>query len=440
VLSAGPRVDRRVLKGRNRIGAYSLIAALVGFLFIAFQPWVPLDRLILFRGLTLKGLLASFFSASLVGALADWFAVSALFTNPLGIPLPHTNILARHKDVIADAVPRFLGSFVSEEKIALEMAGIDFAARARELLGREALRSEIRDFLKSRISSLLSGYGALDAAKVEGISIVLRELFVFLEEKLDASSSFAGMVRWARREALDERIVESAASMLRGGIERNRSRIAAAITPLIKQNAGWQGIFVGQATVERLLHGMGEELERIRNNRSHDVRRALAASLDSYAARLAGEVPDRGGDRERFRGVVRGTLRDESFRTACASLFAGLLGRLGVDLSRPQSGVLEAVERAENALQTRLGSDGEFQRRFNRGVASLLSGLIARSRLVDALAEYLSEIMKRADERDFVRRVEAAVWNDLQYIRVNGSVVGGLVGLALSLINAILPK
>ena len=215
MLSAGPRVDRRVLKGRNRIGAYSLIAALVGFLFIAFQPWVPLDRLILFRGLTLKGLLASFFSASLVGALADWFAVSALFTNPLGIPLPHTNILARHKDVIADAVPRFLGSFVSEEKIALEMAGIDFAARARELLGREALRSEIRDFLKSRISSLLSGYGALDAAKVEGISIVLRELFVFLEEKLDASSSFAGMVRWARREALDERIVESAASMLR---------------------------------------------------------------------------------------------------------------------------------------------------------------------------------------------------------------------------------
>ena len=80
--------------GRNRIGLISLVIAAAGFLFVTFQPWIRLERVILFGTLNLRLLLSAFFDASLVGALADWFAVSALFRNPLGVPLPHTDILA----------------------------------------------------------------------------------------------------------------------------------------------------------------------------------------------------------------------------------------------------------------------------------------------------------------------------------------------------------
>jgi len=86
---------------RNRVGTISLLSALAGFLFVMFQPWLPLDRLVLYNALSLKSLLAAFFDASLVGALADWFAVTALFRNPLGVRLRHTDIIAKNKDTIA---------------------------------------------------------------------------------------------------------------------------------------------------------------------------------------------------------------------------------------------------------------------------------------------------------------------------------------------------
>src|SRR5208283_1690297 len=118
-----------MIAGRNRIGIISLGGAFAGFLLVTFQPWLALDSVRIFPGLSLRGLLSAFFDASLVGALADWFAVTALFKRPLGIKLPHTDILARNKDVIAEAVPRFLTSFVSEERIAGQLGTIDFGAK-----------------------------------------------------------------------------------------------------------------------------------------------------------------------------------------------------------------------------------------------------------------------------------------------------------------------
>ena len=89
--------------GRNRIGLISLVAAAAGFLFVTFQPWLALEHVRLFGSLNLHTLLTAFFDASLVGALADWFAIAALFRNPLGVRLPHTNILEKNKDAIAEA-------------------------------------------------------------------------------------------------------------------------------------------------------------------------------------------------------------------------------------------------------------------------------------------------------------------------------------------------
>jgi uncharacterized membrane-anchored protein YjiN (DUF445 family) len=146
-------------KARNHIGTISLLAAVAGFLFVTLQPWIPLGRLILLPGLSLKTLLAAFFDASLVGALADWFAVSALFKNPLGIKLPHTDILAKSKNALAEAVPRFLTSFAGEDRISSELARIDFAAKLEELLGRPGSRREIHDFIGNRMSVLLGEVG-----------------------------------------------------------------------------------------------------------------------------------------------------------------------------------------------------------------------------------------------------------------------------------------
>jgi uncharacterized membrane-anchored protein YjiN (DUF445 family) len=424
-----------VSKRRNRIGTVSLLAALAGFLFVMFQPWIPLDRLILYNALSLKGLLAAFFDASLVGALADWFAVTALFRNPLGVKLRHTDIIAKNKDAIADAVPRFLTSFVSEERIAVELSNVDFGGKVQKLIGEGGSREEIHDFVRKRLSSLLAGYKEGSAA--EGLTMLMREVLAFVGNRLDSASAFASLLNWARRERLDERIIESVSELLRIEIGKNTARLAAALTPIIKRNAGWQGIFVGQGTVERLLSGVQNELAQIRSNRNHELRRFLDVTLDTYAARLAGTAPDPGGDRGRFRAWVRDVLGDEGFQKSSVQFVANLLARLDVDLAQPQSRFIEGLAHIERALEDRLGGNTEFRLGFNRGVAGLISGAIAKSRLIEGITGYLATLLKSTDEREFVRRIEDAVGNDLQYIRLNGAVVGGCVGLLLSLLAAL---
>jgi uncharacterized membrane-anchored protein YjiN (DUF445 family) len=189
--------------------------------------------------------------------------------------------------------------------------------------------------------------------------------------------------------------------------------------------------------VERLLGGVQNELAQIRSNQNHELRRYLSTTLDSYAARLAGTPPDPGSDRGRFRAWVRDVLADEKSLTGAVQFVSDLLARLDVDLAQPQSRFIEAFERIERALGDRLGTNTEFRLGFNRGVAGLISGAIAKSRLIESLTGYLATLLKSTDEREFVRRIEDAVGNDLQYIRLNGAVVGGCVGLLLSLLAAL---
>ncbi len=182
---------------------------------------------------------------------------------------------------------------------------------------------------------------------------------------------------------------------------------------------------------------MQNELAQIRSNRNHELRRFLDTALDGYAARLAGAAPDPGGDRGRFRAWVRDVIDDEKFQASSVQFAANLIARLDVDIARPQSRFIEVLERIERALEDRLGGNTEFRLGFNRGIANLISGAIVKSRLIESTTGYLATLLKSTDEREFVRRIEDAVGNDLQYIRLNGAVVGGCVGLLLSLLAAL---
>jgi uncharacterized membrane-anchored protein YjiN (DUF445 family) len=142
--------------------------------------------------------------------------------------------------------------------------------------------------------------------------------------------------------------------------------------------------------------------------------------------------------RERFAAIVKGTLAREELLDGFAESVSTFLDRIGAGLSDPESDLFFALKRIEQALERQIETNADFVQRLNRALAELLAGFIARSRLIESLTGYLTTLLKNADERDFVRRVEESVWNDLQYIRLNGAVVGGIVGLALGAFSAFL--
>ena len=428
-----------MIAGRNRIGIISLGAALAGFLLVTFQPWLPLGSVRLFPGLTLHALLSAFFDASLVGALADWFAVTALFRRPLGIRLPHTDILARNKDAIAEAVPRFLTSFVSEERIAGQLGTIDFGAKVEQLLSNGSTRGEINDFLRARLSTLLGNVLGAGEEPSESFVVVIREILVFLGERIDAARSASALLRWGRDAGLDDRLIAGAAEVMRGVIDENFDVLADTLTPLLKRNAGWQGIFVGRGTVERLLRGAQEELQRIRTDPLHDLRLFLVQRLAVLASRLSVES-GQGSDglADRARASFRNLLADPATHGQVSRIAAGALRRLRATLHFESSGFVEGLSRIQDVLAAQLRENHEFRRTFNHGAAGLISSLIARSGLIEGVTGYLAGLLKATDEREFVARVEDAVWNDLQYIRFNGAAVGGLVGILLAVIAGLL--
>jgi len=423
-------------KKRNRLGSISLVAGICGYLIVELQPWLPLAGLRLYGSLSLKGLLEAFFEASMVGAFADWFAVSALFKDPFGIRLPHTNILAKSKDVIAAAVPRFLTGFVNPGAITGELAKIDYASLAAQALSAGGSREELHSFLGLRAVEFLSAYAGTEPAKAAALRRFTGEFLDFIAERVDAPAELAAFLAWARKGGFDERALEAIAESARVAIGRNRLQLVAILTPLIKRSAGWQGLFIGSSTIERFLAGMQDELADLGGNRNNDFRIFILSAIASYAMRL--QAGNTGLDRDRLAEAFRAALAEQGFREGAALFAAQFLARLGEDLARPEGRFIPSLELVEDALATRLGSDEALRSKLNLMVATLLGGIIERGRVIEGVTEYLSGLLRATDERAFVDRVEAAIWNDLQYIRVNGAVVGGFVGVLITAVKAAL--
>lgn len=413
---------------RNRLGTVSLIGAALGFGLVNFVPWPYIDGLALLPGLSVEGLIAAFFDASLVGALADWFAVSALFRYPLGLKLPHTNVIARNKDAMADAVPRFLSGFVSTEAIRRELGAVDFAALLERAFGEGGQRSEIHQFVRSRLGQAAAGAGL--AAELRSVVIGVRDL---VATEVDLPGAGATVADWARRSEFTGRILSGLALLLRSEMDRNHEDLVAYLTQKLKKGAGWQGIFIGTGTTEKILAAVRTELEGIERNPSHELRRFIFAALDSWAARLRRDQ----GERERFRKLVVDALNHPDFLEQTQKFALDLAERMGRDLEGADSRFVGTLERLEDLFLERIGRDPEFRSAFNRNLVELVGDLVAKSRLIETMSAYLAAQMKRTDTALFVAQVERAVWNDLQYIRVNGAVVGGLAGLVLAVLRAI---
>ena len=414
---------------RNQLGNIFLIAAALGFCLINFIPALGLDRILLFSGYSLRRLLSAFFDASLVGALADWFAVTALFRNPLGIPLPHTDVLAKNKDSMAQALPRFLAGFIRPEAIRAELEQIDFSGTLEKTLSTPEIRVQIQEFVRDH---LIADPQAIEKANPSELVRLLMELTA---DTFDAPAACATLITWARKERFDDRLIEGAAGLLMGEMARNHKPLVDYLTPRIKKASGWQGVFIGSGTVDRALKGIHAELVAIKREKDHELRNFLRSALDSWAKLLGSP----GEMRDQATALVQDSLRNPLFQERVTAFFGELVQNVSHNLTEPDSQLPLVLGRIEDAIVRRLGEDPVFRSRLNAGMVELLSSLVVKSRLIENAVEYLVIQLKKTDTREFVSRVEGSVWNDLQYIRVNGAVVGGLAGIVLSLLSLIIP-
>ena len=424
----------RLQRSRRQAGGLLLAAVLlfiVSALFVQHHPAL--------------GYLKAFAEAATVGALADWFAVTALFRHPLGLKIPHTAILPRNQNRIADELGRFIETnFLPERPIAIRIYRLRIAEKLRRWLARSSTRQEWLPALARQIPSALQTITPQEAARLgtaflathgsgKQLGTALSQALLLLDQQglpETLQTALLGQIRhWIKQP--DTRVL----------LEENLRAWAEKIETSQpdtwdKLKAQLRGRLVGQIdswVAQKALDWADNYLEAALTSPQHELRTAFRRQYRALAQELATSEAW-----QRKLALAKRRLADSpELQQQIAQLWQSLTTRLTADAQRPDS----ATARRLNSLLTYLlqqhAATPQQLRRLNVRLALLARSLVRRHR--HAAAEFIADKVKSWDSRQMSDKLELSIGRDLQFIRINGTLVGGLVGLLIYTLSQWLP-
>lgn len=373
------------------------------------------------------GFVRAFAEAAMVGALADWFAVTALFRHPLGLPIPHTAIVPRNKDRIGDQLAQFLrDNFLIPRVVSRRMRRLDVAgAVARWLTDPpEGAGGRFRQGASGLVASMLE---ALDPARLGGMvkTAVANRL-----REAELAPIAGQLLKAAMAEGRHKPLLDAAIRWAAGALHSND----ALVRQMVHDRAGavlrWTGL--DETLADKLIGGLDKLLADMADDSQHPLRLRAEEGLD----RLAWDLQYDRTTRARVESLKEELLANQAMARWLDGLWeqarTALLG-IARDPERAMAGKLGDVLRQ---LGETLREDHSLAGRINRFVRRAVVGIAAD--YGDGIVRLVSETVKSWDVRTITGRLENAVGRDLQYIRINGTIVGGLVGLCIHLVDVLL--
>ncbi|HLI01486.1 MAG TPA: DUF445 domain-containing protein [Acidimicrobiales bacterium] len=365
--------------------------------------------------------------AAMVGGLADWFAVTALFRRPLGLPIPHTALIPRKKDDLAVKLGEFVtGHFLTPETLQAQVAEAQVVARVgRWLADREH-------------AELLAREAAAGAGRaLEGMDAgVIVDALIDLLRRDDARRSYAPLLGRLLARAVDggaqRPLVDVLAERARIYLAANAEALQPTVKRFIEERHWVAWLVTTDRVVARLLRDVGRELDAIEHQRAHPVRIALDDLLRSVAQDLQTNpktvlAVDR---------LAAQLLDDPRTRAVVADAVEHALGTLRHALGDGEGDTVARLAGVVQSLGRRLVDDDPFRGQVERTLQRIIGHAV--SRYGQALTQLIRQQVGGWPAADASRRIELAVGRDLQYIRVNGTAVGAIAGLAIHAVGLLL--
>jgi len=383
-----------------------------------------------FRATWWGGWVLAVAEAGVVGGLADWFAVTAIFRHPLGLPIPHTALIPANWEGLAERVGAMVGGRVlTPQYLVQEIERVDVAdllARGAERLSRADLETATR---------AVAGWAAEQLTPATASELVARLRTLLVAQPV--APTLAAALRVARDAGWDRRIVQTAVLGLADALERPdvRATVAEVIDELLLRYRARMGVYpriwIGLAELlgvldrERIVSALHSGLREVAKNPDHPLRaRAgeivveLELRLTTDAA-LAARVDAAKNELLATPAVV--ALLDD----LAASLRRTLLADLAAPRSEATAWIAARLERARQALVT----DAALRRQIGDWLRARVAELVLRHH--GRIAEFIANGVRALGPEGAVRLIEEHAGDDLQFIRVNGTVVGGLAGGAI---------
>lgn len=377
------------------------------------------------------GWVGAFAEAATIGALADWFAVVALFRHPLGLPIPHTAIIPRNKARLADALGDFLvNNFLAREQLLKRLEAWNPARQLGEFLGQP----ERLDAL----SRQLQGWAA-ESLKALDSPLMEREVLGLVHRQLlgwNAAGTAARLTRALTAGQHHQRVLNAGLQQIGGWLDKPEVRgfITEKLVSMARREfpkLTWltdkldYTDALGEALSQKLANALVDELQAILADAEHPVRLRYAAEAQRLLQRLEHD-PDFQAKVDRWkRELVESPLVQDYAR----DLWARLRQWLHDDLARDDSTTLAHFRSYAERFGRRLREDPVWQSATNAQLQ------IAAEHLADQLRKvapgYIRQTVESWDTTDMVREIEVSVGRDLQFIRLNGTLIGGIAGVLL---------
>lgn len=370
------------------------------------------------------GYVKAFAEAAMVGALADWFAVTALFHHPMGIPIPHTNLIENKKKSIGDNLGNFVvDNFLNAKTLRPYISKLQISSFVAAWLAKEnnvnLLVAEVSKLLKRVVET------ADDTTITDFITKKSGELLNDIKLNELVAGGLAVVVERGDHERILNFIVNKVKQYVADNEELVKKKVKEESHFLIPG-------FVNNIIASKLTQGMGRYLEEIERKPNHQIRKDLNKQIDLFMEALR-TSPKWEDELQSLKGQL---LSGDKLKQYSTSIWKKLQAGIVNDLSSNDSALQQYFKKSVTELADNLQNDKDLRNRIDGWIRRNAYYYILRNtRQAGAL---ISNTVGNWEGEELSNKLELEVGKDLQYIRINGTLVGGLVGLIIYTISQLL--
>lgn len=374
------------------------------------------------------GFVAAFAEAATVGGLADWYAVVALFKRPLGLPIPHTAIIPENQHRIADNLGRFIEvNFLAPEPVREKLAEVDFSALVADWLADGERAAGLSRFVVRLVPQTLA------AVEQSGLRGFVTSRMIEQIEKVPLAPLAAELFSALTDDRRHQKLFDEFTKVI-GRFLNDEQALATMREKIREELPSLFNLFRADAyLLKKIVASAGSLLDEVRADSDHPMR----AEFDRFAQGFIEKLRTSKQYAKRAEQMKRDFLARPEVKGLAGDMWASLSVFIEQDAKAPNSMIRAHLANMFVEVGRHLAGDAQIRADMNQGFVVALASFVESQK--SGVSKFIADQVKRWDLAQLTRLIEMNIGRDLQYIRFNGMIIGGLAGIALYTIELLLP-